>query len=187
MRALISVSDKTGVVEFADGLKRLGWDIIATGGTMKLLRDAGLEVINISDVTGFPEICDGRVKTLHPKVHGGLLARRDLPSHLEALRENGIEFIDMVCVNLYPFRQTIAKEGVSMEDAIENIDIGGPSMLRSAAKNYRDVTVVCDPQDYGRVLDEIRAGGNTRSETRLMLSARHLPIRRSTMLALRPT
>ena len=172
MRALISVSDKTGVVEFADGLKRLGWDIIATGGTMKLLRDAGLEVINISDVTGFPEICDGRVKTLHPKVHGGLLARRDLPSHLEALRENGIEFIDMVCVNLYPFRQTIAKEGVSMEDAIENIDIGGPSMLRSAAKNYRDVTVVCDPQDYGRVLDEIRAGGNTRSETRLMLSAK---------------
>ena len=130
MRALISVSDKTGVVEFADGLKRLGWDIIATGGTMKLLRDAGLEVINISDVTGFPEICDGRVKTLHPKVHGGLLARRDLPSHLEALRENGIEFIDMVCVNLYPFRQTIAKEGVSMEDAIENIDIGGPSMLQ---------------------------------------------------------
>lgn len=172
MRALISVSDKTGVVEFADGLKRLGWDIIATGGTMKLLRDAGLEVINISDVTGFPEICDGRVKTLHPKVHGGLLARRDLPSHLEALRENGIEFIDMVCVNLYPFRQTIAKEGVSMEDAIENIDIGGPSMLRSAAKNYRDVTVVCDPQDYGQVLDEIRAGGNTRSETRLVLSAK---------------
>ena len=119
---------KRPVVEFAAGLKRLGWDIIATGGTMKLLRDAGLEVINISDVTGFPEICDGRVKTLHPKVHGGLLARRDLPSHLEALRENGIEFIDMVCVNLYPFRQTIAKEGVSMEDAIENIDIGGPSM-----------------------------------------------------------
>ena len=187
MRALISVSDKTGVVEFADGLKRLGWDIIATGGTMKLLRDAGLEVINISDVTGFPEICDGRVKTLHPKVHGGLLARRDLPSHLEALRENGIEFIDMVCVNLYPFRQTIAKEGVSMEDAIENIDIGGPSMLRSAAKNYRDVTVVCDPQDYGRVLDEIRAGGNTRSKRGSCFRPRHLPIRRSTMPALRPT
>ncbi len=172
MRALISVSDKTGVVEFADGLRKLGWEIIATGGTMKLLREAGLEVINISDVTGFPEICDGRVKTLHPKVHGGLLGRRDLPSHLEALRENGIEFIDMVCVNLYPFRQTIAKEGVSMEDAIENIDIGGPSMLRSAAKNYRDVTVVCDPQDYVQVLDEIRGEGNTRPETRLVLSAK---------------
>ncbi len=172
MRALISVSDKTGIVEFAGGLKKLGWDIIATGGTMKLLRDAGLEVINISDVTGFPEICDGRVKTLHPKVHGGLLARRDVQSHLDALRENGIEFIDMVCVNLYPFRQTIAKEGVAMEDAIENIDIGGPSMLRSAAKNYRDVTVVCDPQDYGQVLGEIGAEGNTRPETRLALSAK---------------
>ena len=153
MRALISVSDKTGVVEFADGLKRLGWDIIATGGTMKLLRDAGLEVINISDVTGFPEICDGRVKTLHPKVHGGLLARRDLPSHLGgAARKTGIEFIDMVCVNLYPFRQTIARPDVKMEDAIENIDIGGPSMLRSAAKNWADVTVVCDPADYEQVL-----------------------------------
>ena len=172
MRALISVSDKTGVVDFAKGLRALGWEVIATGGTMKLLRESGVEVLNISDVTGFPEICDGRVKTLHPAVHGGLLARRDVEEHVEALRANGIEFIDLVCVNLYPFRQTIAKEGVSMEDAIENIDIGGPSMLRSAAKNYRDVTVVCDPQDYGRVLDEIRAGGNTRSETRLMLSAK---------------
>ena len=134
MRALISVSDKTGVVEFAGALKQLGWEVIATGGTMKLLRDSGIDVTNISDVTGFPEICDGRVKTLHPKVHGGLLARRDMPSHIEALRENGIEFIDMVCVNLYPFRQTIAREGVSMEEAVENIDIGGPSMLRSAAR-----------------------------------------------------
>ena len=140
MRALISVSDKSGVVEFAQRLRSAGWEIIATGGTMKLLREKGVEVINISDVTGFPEICDGRVKTLHPKVHGGLLARRDNPSHLQALKENGIEFIDMVCVNLYPFRQTIAKPDVTMEDAIENIDIGGPSMLRSAAKNYRDVT-----------------------------------------------
>ena len=109
MRALISVSDKTGVVEFARGLRELGWQVIATGGTMKLLAESGVEVINISDVTGFPEICDGRVKTLHPKVHGGLLARRDDPNHLKALRENGIEFIDMVCVNLYPFRQTIAR------------------------------------------------------------------------------
>ena len=172
MRALISVSDKTGVVDFARALQQLGWEIIATGGTMKLLREEGLKVINISDVTGFPEICDGRVKTLHPKVHGGLLARRDVQSHIDALKENGIEFIDMVCVNLYPFRQTIAKPDVTMEDAIENIDIGGPSMLRSAAKNFRDVTVVCDPQDYDRVIAEIREGGNTKPETRLQLSAK---------------
>ena len=172
MRALISVSDKTGVVDFARELRSLGWEIIATGGTMKLLRESGVEVINISDVTGFPEICDGRVKTLHPKVHGGLLARRDDPEHLKALRENGIEFIDMVCVNLYPFRQTIARPDVKMEDAIENIDIGGPSMLRSAAKNWADVTVVCDPADYAQVLDEIRRGGNTEKETRLKLSAK---------------
>lgn len=172
MRALISVSDKSGVVEFAQRLRSAGWEIIATGGTMKLLREKGVEVINISDVTGFPEICDGRVKTLHPKVHGGLLARRDNPSHLQALKENGIEFIDMVCVNLYPFRQTIAKPDVTMEDTIENIDIGGPSMLRSAAKNYRDVTVVCDPADYDTVIGQIEASGNTDVETRLKLSAK---------------
>ena len=172
MRALISVSDKTGVVEFAQQLRSLGWEIIATGGTMKLLRDSGLEVINISDVTGFPEICDGRVKTLHPKVHGGLLARRDDESHLAALKENQIEFIDMVCVNLYPFRQTIAKPDVTMEDAIENIDIGGPSMLRSAAKNYKDVTVVCDPVDYAQIIEEIKTSGNTTVQTRLQLSAK---------------
>ena len=172
MRALISVSDKTGVVDFAQQLRSLGWEIIATGGTMKLLRDSGVEVINISDVTGFPEICDGRVKTLHPKVHGGLLARRDDESHLQALKDNGIEFIDMVCVNLYPFRQTIAKPDVTMEDAIENIDIGGPSMLRSAAKNYKDVTVVCDPADYATIIEEIKEGGNTTVGTRLQLSAK---------------
>ena len=172
MRALISVSDKTGVVEFAKGLRTLGWEVIATGGTMKLLADSGVEVINISDVTGFPEICDGRVKTLHPNVHGGLLARRDDPEHLKALKDNHIEFIDMVCVNLYPFRETISKPGVKMEDAIENIDIGGPSMLRSAAKNWADVTVVCDPADYDAILDEIRAGGNTEKATRLKLSAK---------------
>ncbi len=172
MRALISVSDKTGVVEFAQQLRSLGWEIIATGGTMKLLRDSNVEVINISDVTGFPEICDGRVKTLHPKVHGGLLARRDDESHLQALKDNGIEFIDMVCVNLYPFRQTIAKPDVTMEDAIENIDIGGPSMLRSAAKNYKDVTVVCDPVDYATIIEEIKEGGNTTVGTRLQLSAK---------------
>ena len=172
MRALVSVSDKSGVVDFCKNLRRLGWEIIATGGTQKLLDDSGVETIGISDVTGFPEICDGRVKTLHPKVHGGLLARRDDESHLQALRENNIEFIDMVCVNLYPFRQTISKPDVKMEDAIENIDIGGPSMLRSAAKNYRDVTVVCDPEDYARIIAEIEAGGNTTVETRLQLSAK---------------
>ncbi|MBQ2992881.1 MAG: bifunctional phosphoribosylaminoimidazolecarboxamide formyltransferase/IMP cyclohydrolase [Alistipes sp.] len=171
-RALVSVSDKSGLVEFVGGLQSLGWEIIATGGTQRLLEEKGIKTIGISDVTGFPEICDGRVKTLHPKVHGGLLARRDDESHLAALRDNGIEFIDMVCVNLYPFRETIAKEGVTMEDAIENIDIGGPSMLRSAAKNYRDVTVVCDPADYAQVLAEIEQCGNTSLETRLSLSAK---------------
>ena len=172
MRALVSVSDKCGVVEFCENLRRLGWEIIATGGTQKLLEDSGVKTIGISDVTGFPEICDGRVKTLHPKVHGGLLARRDDESHLQALKDNSIEFIDMVCVNLYPFRQTISKADVKMEDAIENIDIGGPSMLRSAAKNYRDVTVVCDPQDYARIIAEIEEGGNTTLKTRLELSAK---------------
>ena len=171
MRALFSVSDKTGVVEFASQLVELGWEIIATGGTMKLLQDAGLKVINISEITGFPEICDGRVKTLHPKVHGGLLGRRDLDSHIEQLKENGIEFIDMVCVNLYPFKQTIAKPDVTMEDAIENIDIGGPSMLRSAAKNWSAVTVVCNPENYAKIIAEIRETGNTTKETRLQLSA----------------
>ena len=171
-RALVSVSDKSGLVEFVKGLESFGWQIIATGGTQRLLEQEGVKTIGISDVTGFPEICDGRVKTLHPKVHGGLLARRDEESHLQALRENGIEFIDLVCVNLYPFRQTIANPNVSMEDAIENIDIGGPSMLRSAAKNYRDVTVVCDPADYAAVLAEIAEGGNTTVETRLALSAK---------------
>ena len=171
-RALVSVSDKSGLVDFVKGLQAAGWEIIATGGTQKLLENSSIKTIGISDVTGFPEICDGRVKTLHPKVHGGLLARRDEPSHLQALEENGISFIDLVCVNLYPFRETIAKEGVSMADAIENIDIGGPSMLRSAAKNYNDVTVVCDPADYDTILAEINATGNTTVETRLQLSAK---------------
>lgn len=171
-RALVSVSDKTGLVEFVKGLQAANWQIIATGGTQKLLEESGVKTIGISEVTGFPEICDGRVKTLHPKVHGALLARRDEPSHMAALAENGIELIDLVCVNLYPFRQTIAKEGTTMAEAIEKIDIGGPSMLRSAAKNWNDVTVVCDPSDYDRVLAEINAEGNTRKETRLELSAK---------------
>ena len=171
-RALVSVSDKTGLVEFVKGLVDLGWEIIATGGTQKLLEQSGIHTTGISEVTGFPEILDGRVKTLHPKVHGGILARRELPEHMETLRENGIETIDLVCVNLYPFRETIAKEGVTLEDAIEHIDIGGPSMVRSAAKNWRDVTIVCNPTDYPTVLAELRENGSTSLETRLQLSAK---------------
>lgn len=171
-RALVSVSDKTGLVEFVSGLQDLGWEIIATGGTRKLLESNGVKTIGISEVTGFPEICDGRVKTLHPKVHGGILARRDIPEHMATLKENGIETIELVCVNLYPFKQTIAKEGVTMEDAIENIDIGGPSMVRSAAKNWKDVNIVCDPADYTAVLEELRTNGWTSDETRLKLSAK---------------
>ena len=172
MKALISVSDKTGVVEFAKGLVALGWEILSTSGTMKLLKESGVPVTSVSDVTGFPEICDGRVKTLHPKIHGALLARRDIPEHMKELKDNGIETIDLVCVNLYPFRETIAKPDVTMEDAVEHIDIGGPSMLRSAAKNWESVTVVCNPADYETVLSEIKAGGNTTRETRLKLSAK---------------
>lgn len=172
MRALISVSDKTGVVEFAKSLESLGFEIISTSGTLRVLRENGVKVIDIEDVTGFPEICDGRVKTLHPKVHGALLGRRSNPNHVKQCQDNGIEFIDLVCVNLYPFVKTIQKEGVTLEEAIENIDIGGPSMLRSAAKNYEDVTVVCDPADYSLVIDEIKANGSTSKETRLKLSAK---------------
>ena len=172
MKALISVSDKTGVVEFAGALVELGWEILSTSGTMKLLREAGLPVTSVSDVTGFPEICDGRVKTLHPKIHGALLARRDIPEHMKALKDNEIETIDLVCVNLYPFRETIAKPDVTMEDAVEHIDIGGPSMLRSAAKNWESVTVVCNPSDYSTIISEIRSSGNTTRETRLALSAK---------------
>ena len=172
MKALISVSDKTGVVEFARELVALGWEILSTSGTVKLLREAGLPVTSVSDVTGFPEICDGRVKTLHPKIHGALLARRDIPEHMKALKDNEIETIDLVCVNLYPFRETIAKPDVTMEDAVEHIDIGGPSMLRSAAKNWESVTVVCNPSDYSTIISEIKATGNTTRETRLALSAK---------------
>lgn len=169
MRALISVSDKTGVVDFARELVSLGWEILSTSGTMKMLKEAGLPVTSVSDVTGFPEICDGRVKTLHPKIHGALLARRDIPDHLKQLEDNGIEKIDLVCVNLYPFRETIAKPDVTMEDAVEHIDIGGPSMLRSAAKNWASVTVVVNPEDYATVISEIKATGDTTPQTRLKL------------------
>ncbi len=170
-QALLSVSDKTGVLEFANSLAALGVKLISTGGTARLLADAGLAVTEISAHTGFPEMLDGRVKTLHPLVHGGLLARRDVPEHMARLKEHGISTIDLVVVNLYPFEATIAKPGVSFEDAIENIDIGGPAMLRSSAKNHADVTVVIDPADYATVLAEMKAGENKTSyETRLRLA-----------------
>ena len=171
-RALVSVSDKTGIVKFVEGLVNLGFEIISTGGTKRALEQAGLKPIGISDVTGFPEIMDGRVKTLHPKVHGGLLAVRSNPDHMNQLEELGIETIDLVCVNLYPFKQTVQKEGVSHEEIIENIDIGGPSMLRSASKNYQSVTVVTDPSDYEKVLSEFKEYGDTTLETREALAAK---------------
>jgi phosphoribosylaminoimidazolecarboxamide formyltransferase/IMP cyclohydrolase len=158
-QALISVSDKTGVLEFAQGLAAQGVKLLSTGGTAKMLRDAGLAVTEIGDYTGFPEMLDGRVKTLHPKVHGGILARRDLPEHLATIEEHGIPTIDLVCVNLYPFAATIAKTGVTLADAIENIDIGGPAMVRSSAKNYAGVAIVTDPTDYQPLLDEMKANG----------------------------
>src|SRR5689334_5336842 len=151
--ALLSVSDKRGLVDFATALvKQKGYKLLSTGGTAKLLAEAGLPVTEVSQHTGFPEIMEGRVKTLHPKIHGGLLCRRDKADHLAQAKQNNIDLIDLVVVNLYPFEQTVAKPNVHFEEAIENIDIGGPSMLRSAAKNHEDVTVVCDPDDYGAVI-----------------------------------
>jgi phosphoribosylaminoimidazolecarboxamide formyltransferase/IMP cyclohydrolase len=162
-RALISVHDKTGVVDFARGLAALGVEILSTGGTARLLRESGIAVVDVAEVTGFPEMLDGRVKTLHPKVHGGILARRDLPEHVAALEAHGIRPIDLVAVTLYPFEKTVARAGVTLEEAIENIDIGGPSMIRGAAKNHAHVAVVTDPGQYGPVLDELRAGGGALS------------------------
>lgn len=156
-RALISVSDKTGVVEFAKGLHELGVEIISTGGTMKAIADAGIPVKSVSEVTGFPEMMDGRVKTLHPMIHGGILAIRDNPDHVKAMKEHGITGIDLVAVNLYPFRETIAKPDVTRAEAIENIDIGGPSMVRAAAKNYKYVTIVVDPSQYSDILERIKS------------------------------
>lgn len=169
-RALISVSDKTGIVEFAKELIKLDVEILSTGGTAKRLRDSGLKVTDVSEVTGFPECLDGRVKTLHPKVHGGILARRDDASHMAQLSELEIETIDFVIINLYPFKKTIEKPDVALEEAIENIDIGGPTMLRSAAKNYNDVTVVVNPADYGRVLEELKSDGAVQAETKYDLA-----------------
>ena len=171
-RALISVSDKTGVVEFAKGLAALGVEIISTGGTAKVLSESGIPVVPIEKVTGFPEMMDGRVKTLHPKIHGGLLGLRDNPIHAQQAQNMGIGWIDLVAVNLYPFEKTVAKEGVALEDAIENIDIGGPTMIRSAAKNYRFVTVITDPADYNGVLQEIQDKGEVSPETKKRLAAK---------------
>jgi phosphoribosylaminoimidazolecarboxamide formyltransferase/IMP cyclohydrolase len=159
MNALISVSDKTGILEFAQALHPFGVRLISTGGTARLLADAGLPVTEVAELTGFPEMLDGRVKTLHPKVHGGLLARRDLPEHMAALAAHGIETIDLLVVNLYPFEATVARPDCTLADAIENIDIGGPAMVRSAAKNWRDVAVLTDASQYPRVLEELKAGG----------------------------
>ncbi len=159
MRAIISVSDKAGVSEFARSLSQLGFEIFSTGGTKKSIADANVPVHSISDITGFPEILDGRVKTLHPMVHGGILARRDLPSHMEELKKNKIELIDLVAINLYPFVQTISKPGVTLQDALENIDIGGPAMLRASAKNFPGVIIIVDPADYPMVIEKLKAGG----------------------------
>lgn len=169
MRALISVSDKTGIVDFAKSLEDLGIEIISTGGTYKILKENGLSVMEISELTEFPECLDGRVKTLHPKVHAGILAMRSKPSHMEQLAKLGIDTIDIVVVNLYPFKQTILKDNVTREDAVENIDIGGPTMLRSAAKNYQDVSVVTDPADYEKVLSELKENGKVSVDTNFYL------------------
>ena len=166
-RALISVSDKTGVLELAKELQAHGVEILSTGGTAKLFRENGIPVIEVSQYTGFPEMLDGRVKTLHPRIHGGLLARRDKPEHMQQLKEHDIGLIDMVVVNLYPFEKTIAKPGVSLDEAIENIDIGGPSMLRSAAKNSQSVAVVCNPQRYGEICQELKKNKGALSEALL--------------------
>src|SRR5574340_174159 len=169
-RALLSVSDKTGIVDFARALANAGVELLSTGGTAKALRDAGLAVIDVSEYTGFPEMLDGRVKTLHPKVHGGILARRDLPEHVATMEKHGMPYIDLVCVNLYPFVATVSKPH-TLDDAIENIDIGGPAMVRSSAKNYRHVAIVTDPADYPLLTAEMQShGGALTDATRFKLA-----------------
>ncbi len=169
-RALISVSDKTGVVELAKRLHGAGVEIVSTGGTMKAIKEAGVPVIYVSDVTGFPEIMDGRVKTLNPLIHGGILAVRDNPGHVQAMKEHKITPIDMVVVNLYPFKETISRENVTLAEAIENIDIGGPAMIRAAAKNFKYVTVVTNPARYSEVVDEIEKKGCVNGMLRMQLA-----------------
>ena len=170
MKALISVSDKTGVVELAQALHGLGVGLLSTGGTARLLQEAGLPVTEVAEMTGFPEMLDGRVKTLHPRVHGGLLARRDLPAHMQALQAHGIDTVDLLVVNLYPFEATVARPGCTLEDAIENIDIGGPAMVRSAAKNWKDVGVLTDASQYADVIAELKASGKLSDKLRFALS-----------------
>ena len=170
-RAIISLSDKTGIQDFAKELASFGVEILSTGGTAKTLREGGLKVMDISEYTGFPEMLDGRVKTLHPKVHGGLLGIRDNPAHAQKMKEHGIRGIDMVVINLYPFEATVAKPDCTLEDAIENIDIGGPSMLRAGAKNYPYVSVIVDPADYKPILEEMKKnGGAVSKETNFRLA-----------------
>lgn len=169
-RALLSVSDKRGIVEFGKELAAMGVDIISTGGTMKALRDAGVPVTAVQDVTGFPEMMDGRVKTLHPKIHGAILAMRDHESHVQAMKDHGITPIDLVVVNLYPFRETIAKPDVTLADAIENIDIGGPCMVRAAAKNNKFVAIVTNPDMYGEITELLKKNGELSDAYRLNLA-----------------
>lgn len=169
-RALLSVSDKTGIVKLAQFLHDIGVEIISTGGTMKALQDAGIPVTYVSDVTGFPEIMDGRVKTLNPKIHGGILAVRSNPEHVKAMEEHGIKPIDLVVVNLYPFRETIAKPGVTEAEAIENIDIGGPAMVRAAAKNFRDVIIITNPARYSSLIAMLQQYGDADMKTRKTLA-----------------
>jgi phosphoribosylaminoimidazolecarboxamide formyltransferase/IMP cyclohydrolase len=170
-RVIISVTDKTGIVDFAHALSKFGVEILSTGGTARAMREGGISVVDISEYTGFPEMMDGRVKTLHPKVHGGLLGLRDNEAHVDMMETHGIKTIDMVVVNLYQFEKTVAKEGVKLDEAIENIDIGGPAMLRSSAKNFRFVTVIVDPADYEMVLHEMEGNhGQTTLKTRFRLA-----------------
>ena len=170
-RALVSLSDKTGVVQLGQTLHAMGVQILSTGGTARSLQEAGIPVIEVSHYTGFPEMMDGRIKTLHPKIHGALLGKRDDAEHMKQMKIHGIEPIDLVVVNLYPFEKTVAKPDCTLEEAIENIDIGGPTMLRSSAKNYHDVAVVTDPQDYEKIIEEMKkAGGALSLETRFRLA-----------------
>jgi len=171
-RALISLTDKSGIEGFAKELEALGIEILSTGGTAKKMRDHGIKVKDVSEFTGFPEMLDGRVKTLHPKVHGGILAQKHNPDHLKQMEEHGLKPIDLVAVNLYAFEKTVANPDCGLGDAIENIDIGGPTMLRSSAKNFQDVTVIVDPADYPQVLKEIKATGNTTLKTRFRLAVK---------------
>jgi len=172
-RALISVTDKTGLVDFARGLEQLGVQLLSTGGTARLLRENGISITEVSDYTGFPEMLDGRVKTLHPKIHGGILGIRDRREHVETMKKHGIEPIDMVVVNLYAFAKTVARPGCTLEEAVENIDIGGPTLIRASAKNHRHVAVVTDPEDYGSILEEMkRSKGSLSRKTSMRLACK---------------